>query len=745
MKRPAGERAAVLTDRRGAAAALGGTDHRGALAALVILLLGLSACSREARCERATAAVVATPDQGAPALVDAGVVSLAAVRTPLAAPPVTEAAAFVGAAVCGRCHEEEHQRWRRDWHARALSPAQAEFVVGDFRGVHFRGPSSEAWLRGEAPTGATAARYLMRTRGPNGALGDYPIHYVIGGRRMQDTLTVLPDGRFQVLPVYYHVSGPAGPAGIGAEGRRGWVDYTESKQGALTPDHPFFWANFRRTANHECLDCHTTGLRVSYTPAPGGGHFKTEWKDAGVACESCHGPGARHARTRDPADIIHPSDVPPEVGLALCAQCHGPRSPLFPLFDAAHRFQPGGRYDDAYQALVVVDGPGRSGDFFADGRPKTSSFEYQALLQSACYRKGGATCLTCHGAPHGDTLQSELRRPRGESQVAGQRHSHVGRGSHARAQLQAEAADASCQGCHQELTAQREAHSRHRGRAAQRCTACHMPAVVSGVLDRFADHALDIPVPGNTARHGVPSACGTCHSNRSAETLSADLLRLWPAAAARQARRLRLADAIDEGTAAGSRDALLGVLADEAEAPTLRGVAAVLLAQRFPKEAVAPLLPLLSHRESLLRARAAEALGYTRDRGAAGSPVAVLLNDPVLAVRHTAALTLAVLGDGRAEPAARALAQDPASEALPQPHFVLGGAALRRGDLQAARRELLRAIALVPYHADALVLLADVELRLGDAPRAREWLYEALRFNPQHRGARERMRLARGG
>ena len=31
----------------------------------------------------------------APALVDAGAVSLAAVRTPLAAPPVTEAAAFV--------------------------------------------------------------------------------------------------------------------------------------------------------------------------------------------------------------------------------------------------------------------------------------------------------------------------------------------------------------------------------------------------------------------------------------------------------------------------------------------------------------------------------------------------------------------------------------------------------------------------------------------------------------------------
>ena len=45
-----------------------------------------------------------------------------------------------------------------------------------------------------------------------------------------------PDGRWQVLPVYFHTTGKA------------WVDYTEAKQGALTPEHPFYWTNSRRMA-----------------------------------------------------------------------------------------------------------------------------------------------------------------------------------------------------------------------------------------------------------------------------------------------------------------------------------------------------------------------------------------------------------------------------------------------------------------------------------------------------------------
>src|SRR5262249_53685680 len=367
---------------------------------------------------------------------------------------------------------------------------------------------------------------------------------------------------------------------------KAWVDYTEAKQGSLAPDHPFYWTNFRRTANRECLDCHATGLAVRYDRAAR--RFTTEFADPGVTCEACHGPGGRHAETQEPSDIVNPKRLAAPQAMAVCAQCHGPRNPLFPLLDAAHRFRPGDLYDDHYQALVVVDGRERSGDFFADGRPRTSSFEYQALAQSACWRRGQATCLGCHTAPHEAERPDELRA----------------------------AADDTCPACHAHTFAAGRAHTRHRRVG---CVGCHMPSIVTGVLDAFADHSLDVPDPEVTARHGVPNACNACHAHATEkpEVTAAALARLWRGAGTRQARRRRLADAIDEATRGRSREPLLAVLADRDEAPTLRGVAAVLLGQRFPGDAPAALTPLLDDADALVRVRAVEGLGFARARGAA--------------------------------------------------------------------------------------------------------------------------------
>lgn len=72
--------------------------------------------------------------------------------------------------------------------------------------------------------------------------------------------------------------------------------------------------------NSNCLGCHTTGYRaggfVSGTATPG---------FAGVQCESCHGTGARHVATRDPADI---NRVPLSQ---VCGGCH--TQPEQPNFD----------------------------------------------------------------------------------------------------------------------------------------------------------------------------------------------------------------------------------------------------------------------------------------------------------------------------------------------------------------------------------------------------------------------------
>jgi hypothetical protein len=601
--------------------------------------------------------------------------------------------AYAGSASCRECHERDFERWSHDWHARALAPANANDIAGDFGNRHFRGQSSEAWMS------RNGNALVMRTRNREGQLADYPVSWVIGGKRMQDSVTVMPDGRWQVLPVYFHVTGGGA-----------WVDYNEAKQGHVTPDHPFFWTNFRRTANKECLECHATGIDVRYDR--GTHSWSTELTDAAVACEACHGPGARHAETKEKRDIVRPDHLDKELALAICARCHGPRDPLFPLLDIHDQFRPGEHYDDRYQALVITDGTERSGEYFADGRPSSSTFETQALLQSRCYRIGGATCLTCHASPHTE--------------------------SHLDDELKPGARDASCRTCHAAIAAQATAHSHHNNAT---CLDCHMPKILTGVLDKFADHSIDVPNIRNTIVHGVPNACAVCHRDTSAGVLAASLDAWWADAHVRTERRIRLADAIDEKTAASSLPALSAVVRDSAEAPTLRGAAAVILAQRFPAAAADVIAPLLHDSNQLVRARFVEALGYANARQSADA-VASLVGDPAIRVRQNVALVLASFGDSRAPAALVKLTGDPATTHLVRPHILRGIGAANRGEFDAAIRELNIALNDAPYATDALVLLADIYARRGDVPHAKSLLEEALRFDPSHRGARARINAA---
>jgi predicted CXXCH cytochrome family protein len=617
---------------------------------------------------------------------DAASIAVADAHPPIVdSPSKRDSPTYVGSETCADCHDKEYAAWKTSWHARALAVANPKSIVGNFANAHYTGSSSEAWMtrRGNVST--------MRTHGPDGGLAEFRVDYVIGGKRMQDDVTVFPDGRWQVLPVYFHVAG------------RTWVDYTEAKQGPLSPAHPFYWTNARRMANHECLDCHTTALRVDYSESAR--KWTTTFVDGNVACEDCHGPGSRHAETSDKADIVHPVNSG-AVGISACARCHGPRRPLFSLLDPEHQFRLGDNYDEMYEPIVVTmaDG-GTSPDYFADGKPKTSSFEYQAMLQSACYRKGKADCLTCHTAPHdAKHRKSELR----------------------------DTPDALCAKCHSDVRAVGQAHSHHK---TATCIACHMAPIVSGVLDHFVDHTIDVPVPQNTTRHGVPNACGVCHADKTAEALATSIDTWWPDARTRQARRVRLADAFDPDTSKNSLQPLLAVIADTDEAPTLRGAAAVTLGRRGGPRSASVLTPMLEAEDLVLRAKAAEALASAKAT-TAGDALARHVNDPSLRVRLAAALALHDLHDARGDAALRTLADGAATSSLVIPHLELGQAAGARKDWLTARRELEWVARLWPFYADAIVQLGAVEHELGDDAGARARAEQALQLEPEHRGAR---------
>jgi len=83
----------------------------------------------------------------------------------------------------------------------------------------------------------------------------------------------------------------------------------------------------------ECLKCHTTAFGADAKLIKKG--FKA---DMGVQCESCHGPGEQHMKTRFAAasgDVevpIEPSEIISAPKEKDCRGCHNPKSPTFEKF-----------------------------------------------------------------------------------------------------------------------------------------------------------------------------------------------------------------------------------------------------------------------------------------------------------------------------------------------------------------------------------------------------------------------------
>ncbi|MFN0102274.1 MAG: multiheme c-type cytochrome [Bryobacteraceae bacterium] len=149
----------------------------------------------------------------------------------------------------------------------------------------------------------------------------------------------------------------------------GLTKYTRTKREALTPGHKNTVGVAYRVYDPgaqilKCFQCHSTG-RLSLDPALGIQPF-----ELGVRCESCHGPGAGHAKSPSKTNIFQPKMLNGAGVNAQCGNCH--RQPPAPGQDID--------WSDAWNA-----------------RHQPVSFS-----QSACFRKseGKLTCFTCHD-PHG--------------------------------------------------------------------------------------------------------------------------------------------------------------------------------------------------------------------------------------------------------------------------------------------------------------------------------------------------------
>ncbi|HEX8115106.1 MAG TPA: cytochrome c3 family protein, partial [Kofleriaceae bacterium] len=402
-------------------------------------------------------------------------------------PPVVVAGlvGFVGEAVCASCHPRQAAAWTGSHHQRAMQPASEATVLGDFAGARFphAGVSSTLFRR--------AGAYVVRTDGPDGALHDYDVRYTFGVAPLQQYLVGFPGGRLQSPEIAWD-SRPA------ADGGQRWFHLYPGER--IGPTDPLHWTGVAENWNHMCADCHSTGVRKSWSAQTGA--YSTRFAEVSVSCEACHGPGAQHvAWASDPPDrrraIAHeglsialderagvfwprdPSTHKParsrprstEREIEMCARCHARRGLVHE--DVVHG-QPAG---DDYRVALLDDDL-----YYPDGQIKGEVYEYGSFVQSRMFA-AGVTCSDCHD-PH----RGGLRAP--------------GNGL--------------CLSCHEPAYATPKHHFHRAGSAGSQCVDCHMPPTMYMVIDRRRDHSLRVPRPDRSGKLGVPNPCNGCHANRSA-------------------------------------------------------------------------------------------------------------------------------------------------------------------------------------------------------------------------------------
>ncbi len=265
--------------------------------------------------------------------------------------PVLPAAnGYAGSGACGACHGAIYAEWGQTFHNRMLKTVaevgDAAFAndangngSNDFKdGLDLAGNPNFAAYGANAPAlSFSAGKYFItigavryevrRTQGGNGGYWKQRYHTRIGRS-------------YYVLPVQYNMVEKSYTVYNGDD----W--YTPGNQPRFTAaygtdglvlqlDALNNGIDRKGTASsyeNRCGGCHQTGFAVKADPAAYGGSSVTEvvsgYQELNIGCEACHGPGAAHVASHDPADILNPADLL-AGGVAgvrraneLCGSCH---------------------------------------------------------------------------------------------------------------------------------------------------------------------------------------------------------------------------------------------------------------------------------------------------------------------------------------------------------------------------------------------------------------------------------------
>ncbi|MES1258904.1 MAG: hypothetical protein ABUS51_10755 [Acidobacteriota bacterium] len=250
-------------------------------------------------------------------------------------------AQHVGSETCARCHGEISARYAKTPMGRSMARADTARV--------------------ELPGTSGAYRVFEKDgalyQAANGG-NPWKLELVIGSGVNGQTFLIRRGAAFVEAPLTY---------------------YNRAGKWGLSPGYEQADAGFSRIAPEACLACHSASPRV-------------DPDDLAIGCESCHGPGGRHAARPARANIVNPARLDKRLSEDICMYCHQGGATRIP--------QPGKHYEDFVpgqplnRTLAIFRLP--------DAQDADLLEHHAAMRLSKCYRSSGGAmnCLTCHD-PHG--------------------------------------------------------------------------------------------------------------------------------------------------------------------------------------------------------------------------------------------------------------------------------------------------------------------------------------------------------
>ena len=518
-------------------------------------------------------------------------------------------AGYVGGVTCAECHAEEFAKWQGSHHFHAMELPSASTVRGDFNGSTFeRYGVTTRFFQDEG-------KYLVETENEQGKMQVFEVKHTFGWEPLQQYLVQFPDGRLQVLPTCWDVE------------KKMWYHIYPDEH--IKSDDPLFWTRSMQNWDHMCADCHSTNLKKRFDP--GTEKFSTSYAEMNVACEACHGPGAKHVeRARSgtawddlPDYALVDLNSTNKVQIAACAKCHARRGAVYPNHHAGETF-----LDYFLPELLEpwTTGVARP-TYHVDGQIDDEVYVYGSFVQSKMYHEG-VKCSDCHD-PHttrplaeGNLLCIRCHAPKPEKPKVYDSPSH---------------------------------HFHEMGSKGALCVECHMPEKTYMGIDPRRDHSIRVPRPDLSLKYGTPNACTGCHDDKD-DAWAADWIIKWKGPERpREVRHPEAFHALRSGKP--DADRLLLATVRDPEAPAFTRASSLLALRQFLNDVgFTEARRNLKDPDPVVRTAAVSKLeGLPLQQ--AKNDLVLMLDDPVRAVRTEAARILSRLPSRELSPLSRQVFQ----------------------------------------------------------------------------------------